>query len=55
MVEGADLVAAGLAAGARPQALFVRADSPAHASVQADSAFAGLPVFPISDAVAEDL
>ena len=52
MVEGGDLVAAGLAAGARPQAVFVRADSAAHAAVQTDPAFAGLPVFPVSDAVA---
>jgi len=52
LVEGADLVAAGLVAGVRPQALFVRVDSPAHVAVQSDPAFAGLPVFPVSDAVA---
>lgn len=52
MVEGSDLVAAGLAAGLRPQAVFVRLDSVAHEAVRRDPAFSGLAVFPVTAAVA---
>ncbi|MGO8684602.1 MAG: hypothetical protein ACLQUT_08505, partial [Thermoleophilia bacterium] len=52
LVEGSDLVVAGLAAGQRPQAVFVRLDSAAHEAVRRDPAFAGLAVFPVTAAVA---
>jgi TrmH family RNA methyltransferase len=63
LVEGADLVAAGLAAGLRPQAVFVTDASPAAADLTVTVAgagpsssappLAGLPVVPVTRRVAE--
>jgi TrmH family RNA methyltransferase len=52
LVEGSDLVGAGMAAGLRPQAVFVRLNSAAHEAVRREPAFAGLAVFPVTAAVA---
>ena len=63
LAEGADLVAAGIAAGHRPQVVFVRRGSAAEAAaaggetggaapVIVPAALAGLTVYPVSDRVA---
>jgi len=52
LVEGADLVAAGMAAGLRPQLVFVRRASAAHEAAAADGRLADVAVYPVSDRVA---
>ena len=52
LAEGADLVAAGIAAGHRPQVVFVRQGSAAEAAAASDAALAGLTVYPLSERVA---
>jgi RNA methyltransferase, TrmH family len=59
LAEGADLVAAGIAAGRRPQVVFVRSGSAAEAAAAAQALadggpalLAGLTVYPLSDRVA---
>ncbi len=52
-MEGADLVAAGLTAGHRPQALFVKAGTPAHEA--AETALAGLPAYSVTEGVAQHI
>ena len=52
LAEGADLVAAGIAAGRRPQVVFVRQGGAAEAAAAGDAALAGLTVYPLNDRVA---
>lgn len=52
LVEGRDLVAAGMAAGLRPQLVFVRRGSAAHEAAAADGRLADVAVYPVSDRVA---
>jgi TrmH family RNA methyltransferase len=55
LVEGADLVTAGLAAGRRPQAVFILAESvAAHAAdpLFTDPQYSDIPVYPVTDKVA---
>ena len=53
LAEGADLVAAGIAAGHRPQVVLVRHGSDAEAAASGDAALVGLAVYPVTDRVAE--
>jgi tRNA G18 (ribose-2'-O)-methylase SpoU len=46
LVEGADLVTAGMAAGLRPQLVFVRRGSAAHEAAAADGRLADVAVYP---------
>jgi TrmH family RNA methyltransferase len=52
LVEGADLVAAGLVAGRRPQAVFVLDGSAEAAAAAADPAMADLPLLAVNERVA---
>jgi TrmH family RNA methyltransferase len=52
LVEGADLVTAGMAAGLRPQLVFVRRGSAAHEAAAADERLAGVAVYVVTDRVA---
>jgi RNA methyltransferase, TrmH family len=52
LVEGADLVTAGMAAGLRPQLVFVRRGSAAHEAAAADGRLADVAVYVVTDRVA---
>ncbi len=52
LVEGADLVTAGMAAGLRPQLVFVRRGSAAHEAAAADARLADVAVYVVTDRVA---
>jgi TrmH family RNA methyltransferase len=52
LVEGADLVTAGMAAGLRPQLVFVRRGSAAHEAAAADPRLAEVAVYVVTDRVA---
>jgi TrmH family RNA methyltransferase len=52
LVEGADLVTAGMAAGLRPQLVFVRRGSAAHEAAAADHRLADVAVYVVTDRVA---
>lgn len=52
LVEGADLVTAGMAAGLRPQLVFVRRGSAAHEAAAVDARLAEVAVYVVTDRVA---
>jgi TrmH family RNA methyltransferase len=52
LVEGADLVTAGMAAGLRPQLVFVRRESAAHDAAAADERLADVAVYVVTDRIA---